>query len=144
MAAAFTEGQYEIVSRLIDEKVAQAIGISEGRTTLSLLETRGEAAENIKGSTASSLAQIESAITRVQEATLTRVDEALKAAGAGLPRRYRHESQQLYKVPWIPRGPQHRRSLAAVAAETVDHLVVRRPMGHLVVRKAPQRPFSRQ
>ena len=71
----------------------------------------------------------------------------LKAVGASPLPKYRHENQQLRKVPWIPRGPQHRRSLAevaAVAVETVGHLVVRRLVGHLVVRPAPQRPFSQR
>ena len=60
---------------------------------------------------------------------------------------YRRENLPLRKVPWIPCGPQHQGSLAgaaAVAEETMGNPVVRRQMGHLVVSKALQRPFSRQ
>ena len=70
---------------------------------------------------------------------------APKAVGANPLPKYRHENRQLRKVPWIPRGPQHRRGqveVAVVAVGTVGHLVVRRLVGHLVVRKAPQRSFS--
>ena len=49
---------------------------------VSLSEIRGEAAESLAGTTAAFLTQFKAAIARVQEATLTRVDEAFKAAAA--------------------------------------------------------------
>ena len=79
MTVAVTGELYCIISRPIDEHVGQAIGITEGRTTVSLREICGEAAESLAGTMAASLAQIEAAFACVQEATLTRVDEAFKA-----------------------------------------------------------------
>ena len=82
MAAAFAEEQYAIIGPLVDEKVGQAIGVAEGRTSVSLREIRAEAAESLAGTTAASLRQIEAQIARVQTATFGRVDEAFKAAAA--------------------------------------------------------------
>ena len=82
MAAAFTDEQYSIIGRMIDERVGQAIGMTEGRTAVSLREIRAEAAESLAGTTATSLGQIKAEIERVQTATFARVDEAFKAAAA--------------------------------------------------------------
>ena len=82
MAAAFTEEQYSIIGRLIDERFGQAIGMTEGRTSVSLREIRAEAAESLAGTTATSLGQVKAEIERVQTATFARVDEAFKAAAA--------------------------------------------------------------
>ena len=62
MAAAFTDEQYSIIRRMIDERVGQAIGMTEARTAVSLQEIRAEAAESLAGSTATSLGQIKAEI----------------------------------------------------------------------------------
>ena len=62
MEAAFTDEQYSIIGRLIDERVGHAIGMTEGRTAASLREIRSEAAESLAGTTATSLGQIKAAI----------------------------------------------------------------------------------
>ena len=62
MAAAFTDEQYSIIGRMIDERVGQAIGITEGRTAVSLREIRAEAAESLAGTTATSIGQIKAEI----------------------------------------------------------------------------------
>ena len=57
MAAAFTEEQYAIIGRLIDERVGQAIGMTEGRTAVSLREIRAEVVESLAVTTATSIEQ---------------------------------------------------------------------------------------
>ena len=80
--AAFSDEQYQIIGRLIDEKVAQAIAITVGRATLFLRDIRDEASESLKGTTAGSVSQVEIAVIQTQAATLTRVDVAFKVAAA--------------------------------------------------------------
>ena len=82
MAAAFSDEQYSIIGRLIDERVGQAIGMTEWRTAVSLREIGSEAAESLAGTTATSLGQIKAEIERVQTATFARVDEVFKAAAS--------------------------------------------------------------
>ena len=72
MATALTEELYAIIGRLIDKKVGQAIGATEGRTAVSLREIRAEAAESLLGTMTASLGQIEAEIARVQTATCGR------------------------------------------------------------------------
>ena len=62
MAAAFTEEQYSIIGRLIVERFGQAIGVTEGRTSVSLREIREEAAESLAGTTTTSLGQVKAEI----------------------------------------------------------------------------------